>query len=431
MTGPMSQRELMPENGTATTEVAEDISAAEQALLSLITPEGQDNPFPAYAAMRRAAPVLPSALGGYFVTGYDACEQILTSDDFGVPDAAWYDANTPEWRDHPVKLHLYSTMIGHNPPDHTRLRKLVAHAFTFRRVESLRPFLTEITNRVLDDLADQAADGSVVELQAALGLAVPVAVMAELIGVPDSDLPMFSGWVRHAGVAFEIAPTPEELARGDVAMLAMREYFTSLVADRRRAPREDLASALVEVRAADGDHLAEHELVNTLVFLFAAGFETTAGLLGNSVVLLDRDPTQRRWLLADLPARIGPAVDELARFDGTVQQTRRIAVNPVEVGGVRMDAGSQLVAFFGAANRDPAKFPDPDRLDLARTGQRPLSYSLGIHYCLGAALARLELVTVLSLLYQRFPGLRLAGDPVRAPGLALRRYATMPVALAA
>lgn len=406
--------------------VQEQNEAAEAALFSMITPEGKENPFPAYARLRETAPVFMSGLGACFVSGYDECRDVIFREDFGCADAAWFDLNQPDWRQHSLLFHVFSTMIGHNPPEHTRLRKLASHAFNARRIESLRPFVTELTDRILDTMAAQGADGATVDLQASLGLPVPIAVMGRLLGVPDEDMAPFQGWVRKCGVMFELVVTPEELAEGDAAYDSMRTYFKGLVAARRLSPRDDLTSALVQVRDTDGDRLDEDELLDTLAFLFAAGFETTAGMVGNSVVALAANPDQLSRLLAD-PALLAPAIDELTRMDGSIQMTRRITLRDVELGGVPIPAGTSVVALIGAANRDPARFPDPDRLEIDRVGTRPLSFGVGLHYCLGAALARLELEVILGRLYARFPGLRLSGAPERTPGLALRRYTHVPV----
>ncbi|WP_306192449.1 MULTISPECIES: cytochrome P450 [unclassified Streptomyces] len=405
----------------------EATAAAEAALLDLITPEGKENPFPAYARLRQAAPVFPSVLGACFVSGYEACKEVVFSDRFGVADADWFDTNEPDWRSHPLMFHVYSTMIGNNPPDHTRLRRLVSHAFNARRIEELRPFVADLTDRLLDAMAERADDG-VIDLQEAIGLPVPIRVMAKLLGVPDEDLPPFQSWVRKCGVMFEIAVTPEELAAGDAAYTSIRQYFKRLVAERRSAPRDDLTSALIAVVDSDGDRLTEEELLDTLGFLFAAGFETTAGMVGNSVVALGDAPDQLAPF-RESSSGLAAATEELARFDGSIQMTRRIALTDVVLGGVPIPAGTSVVALIGAANRDPQHFPDPDRLDVTRSGTRPLSFGLGAHYCLGAALARMELEEILGRLYQRFPGLRLAAAPVREPGLALRRFASVPVKL--
>ncbi|AVH55790.1 MULTISPECIES: cytochrome P450 [Streptomyces] len=402
--------------------------AAEAALLDMITSEGKEDPFPAYDRLRDAAPVFPSELGACFVSTYPECREVLLGDAFGMADSLWFDANQPGWREHPLLRHVYSTMIGNNPPDHSRLRRLVSYAFTARRIESLRSYITELADGILESLAGQAASGEPVDIQSALALPIPIAVMAQLLGVPEQDLPPFRDWVRKCGVMFEVVVSEEELAEGDAAFLAIREYFSELIEERRRDPRDDMTSALVAVRDTDGDRLTEDELVDTLVLLFAAGFETTAGMIGNAVVALDRNPAQLARLREE-PGLLGPAVDELTRFDGSIQMSRRVALRDTVVGGVPLSKGTPVVALLGAANRDPEHFPDPGRLVLDRADERPLSFGLGAHYCLGAALARIELEVVLGRLYAWYPGVRLAGSPTRVPGLALRRFSSVPVTL--
>ncbi|WP_441246905.1 cytochrome P450 [Kitasatospora sp. McL0602] len=404
---------------------------ADAALYALMSPEGQRDPVAAYAALREAAPVHLNE-GGCFVSGYDAASEVLFGEKFGTADPEWFDRNQPGWREHPLLLHIFSSLVGANPPDHTRLRGLVSKAFNVRRVELLRPHVAELTERALDAMAERAAAGQPVDLPAQLAMPVAIGTVARLLGVPAEDTGPFDGWVRKCGVVFEAAVAPEALAEADTAYTAILDYFTGLVAARRKEPADDLVSALIATRDGDGDRLTEQELVDLLAFVFAAGFETTAGLVGNSVVALADNPDQlallRRLPTTD-PQRIGPATDELARLGGSVQVTRRLALTDVELGGVRIPAGVNVVVFLAAANRDPLRFADPDRLDLLRADARPLSYGLGVHYCLGGALARMELEEVLGRLHRRFPDLRLAGTPVRAPGLALNRYESIPVTL--
>lgn len=395
---------------------------------TLLAPESRHDPYPLLAEMRELAPVLPTAWGDHLVTGYDACREVLNSPAFGMGDATWRDAHRPEWRRHPLLFHVFSTLVGLNPPDHTRLRTLVSRAFTARRIEALRGFVERQVHASLDDLAERGADGTPVDLQQVLSLPLPIAVIGELVGVPPWDREPFQQLVQDAAsVVFEIAPEPAAMDRGNEAYLTMRGYFTGLVAERRRRPTDDLTSALVAARDDDGDRLTEDELLDLLVFLFAAGFETTMGLIGNGVVALAHHPDQFRLLRAR-PDLVPNAVEELGRFDGPLQMTRRVALRDTEITGMPFPAGSSAVGFVGAANRDPARYTDPDRLDVTRREARPLSYGGGIHYCLGAALARLEVETALRLLNERLPHLTLAGAPERAPGLAIRRFAAVPVA---
>jgi cytochrome P450 len=398
---------------------------AEKAMATLLTPEGEVDPYPHFDRMREAAPVFTSAFGICFLTSYDACQEMLLSQDFGAVGAAWWDANNPWWRESPLFTGLWSTFPGIDPPDHTRLRSLVSRVFTQRRVEELRPFSERLTAELLDAMADQ---GGTADLMESLALPMPISVIGELLGVPTADRKRFRQWIEDAEVVYEVAPTPEAVAKGDIAWNEMGDYFAELVADFRRHPQENLTSALIHVRDGDGDRLSEEELMRMLVFLFAAGFETTTGLIGNAVAAIDEHPAQAAVLCGD-PAAVPRAVEEVGRYDAPVQMTRRVAARDTSIGGVGIPAGMSVIALLGAANRDPARFPDPDRLDLGRDDARPLSFGGGIHHCLGAVLGRMEVGVALRMLYQRFPGLRVAGDPVRSPGLAARRHITVPVAV--
>lgn len=409
------------------------VHPADAELFQLFSPEGQRNPFPGYARLRTLAPVRVSeALGGAFVTGYDAACAVLSGEKFGTVGAEWFDKNQPGWRDSPLLVSVFSSLAGANNPDHTRLRGLVARAFNVRQIEQVRPYTAQLTERALDTMAEHAARGDVADIPSLLALPVAMGTIARLVGVPEEDLGPFDGWIRKASVVFEVAVSPEALAEADAAYLNVLDYFHALVAERRKAPGDDLLSALIAVRDADGDRLSAQELVDLLAFIFGSGFETTAGLVGNSVVTLAEHPDQLAVLqsvLATAPDKLAPVIDELGRFDGSVQATRRMALEDVEIEGVHIPAGTGTIVFLGAANRDPARFPDPDRLDLHRADARPLNLGLGVHYCLGAALARLEMEEILRRLYGRYPRLRLAGTPIRTPGLQLYRHESIPVTL--
>ena len=406
---------------------------ADAELFRLFSAEGQRDPFPSYARLRALAPVhVSEALGGAFVTGYDAACAVLSGEKFGTVGAEWFDKNQPGWRDSPLLVSVFSSLAGANSPDHTRLRRLVARAFNVRQIEQVRPYTAQLTEQALDAMAERADSGEVPDVPSQLALPVTMGTIARLVGVPPEDLGPFDTWIRKAGVVFEMSVPPEVLAEADAAYTHVLDYFTTLVAERRKSPGDDLLSALIAVRDADGDRLGAQELVDLLAFVFGSGFETTAGLIGNTVVTLAAHPDQMaalRTVLATSPDKLGPVIDELGRFDGSVQATRRMALEDVEVGGVTIPAGTATIVFLGGANRDPARFPDPDRLDLHRADARPLNMGLGVHYCLGAALARLEMEEVLRRLYGRHPHLRLADTPVRTPGLQLYRYESIPVAL--
>jgi cytochrome P450 len=302
-----------------------------------------------------------------------------------------------------------------NPPDHTRLRRLVSSTFTARRVQALRPAIEAIVDDLLDRMAGE------VDFIDAFAFPLPVNVIGELLGVPEPDRAQFQTLIRDWSQVLEII-TPEVLAVADPAAATVRAYLAELVSLRRREPGPDLISALVAAEE-EGDRLTEDELLTMAALLFAAGFETTTNLLANGLVAVLGSPAQAGLVHRD-PVT---AVEELLRFDTPVQLVSRVAYEPVELGGVTVDAGERVVAYLGAGNRDPERFADPDRLDLARGDCAPLSFGGGIHYCLGAPLARLEAQVAFPALLRRFPQIELCGTPERRDSLAIRGYTRLPV----
>jgi cytochrome P450 len=306
---------------------------------------------------------------------------------------------------------LFTSMLSLNPPDHTRLRRLVSSTFTARRVQSLRPAIEAMVAELLDDLAGET------DFIERFAFPLPVNVIGELLGVPAPDRAQFQTLVRDWTRVLDVI-TEDVLERADPAAATIREYLAGLVAERRAAPRDDLLSALVAAEEA-GDRLSEDELLTMAALLFAAGFETTTNLLANGLVALCRNPGQE---FGD-PAT---AVAELLRYDSPVQIVGRVTWDEVELGGTTVGGGERIVAYLGAGNRDPERFADPHRLDLARTDNAPLSFGGGIHYCLGAPLARLEAQIAFPALLQRFPDIQI-GRPDRRDSLTLRGYTRLPV----
>jgi cytochrome P450 len=263
---------------------------------------------------------------------------------------------------------------------------------------------------LVDGLLDAFGDGDV-DLMDALAFPLPVTVIGEMLGVPAEDRPQFRPLVRASTAVLELAITPEALAEATAASNTMEAYFRDLVAERRARPRDDLLTQLIEAEDK-GDQLTEYELISTAILLFAAGFETTTHLIGNGVLALLHNPEQLDRLRHDR-SLLRPAVEELLRYDSPVQITARTAYEALEIGGQAVEPGSAVLALLGAANRDPQRFRDPDRLDLGRSEGSPLSFGSGIHYCLGAALARLEFAVVLDRLLDRFSTWELVGGPPR------------------
>ncbi|HYU14595.1 MAG TPA: cytochrome P450 [Candidatus Acidoferrum sp.] len=327
------------------------------------------------------------------------------------------------------------SFLAHDPPDHTRLRRLVSKAFTARLVERLRPRISELVDSLL------AAVPGETDLISALAWPIPVAIISELLGVPAEDKSRFKSW--SAALARGLDPDfmlpPAEIAQREKARDEFVDYFRAL-ADRRRGRGNspigrgnengggnDLLSALVAV-SDQGDMLTEAELLATCILLLVAGHETTVNLIGNGALALLRHPDQLAWFRAH-PEAVAGAVEELLRYDPPVQLTARSALEDLELNGHRMRRGQVILMLIGAANRDPAVFPDPDRLDLTRVPERHLSFGLGIHYCLGAPLARLEGQIALSKLFQR--EVSQAGEVSYRDNLILRGLATLPVRVGA
>jgi len=381
--------------------------------------EGRENPYPRYARLREIAPVVRADDGALVVTGYADCTTVVRDGRFAhLPADMLAFLGYPDWRERPALRQLFTSMLLLNPPEHTRLRRLVSSAFTARRVQTLRP----VIERMVDDLL--ATMSGEVDFIEAFAFPLPVDVIGELLGIPAGDRRQFQTLVRDWTMVLE-SITPDVLSRADPAAATIRDYLAGLLAERREHPRDDLLTALAQAQAAD-DRLTDDEVLATAALLFAAGFETTTNLLANGLVALLDHPGQLR-LLAERPELTAPAVEELLRFDGPVQLSSRITTDPVELGGATIGAGERVVAYLGAGNHDPARFADPGQLRLDRADNAPLSFGGGIHYCLGSPLARLEAQIALPALVRRFPGLRLAGRPGRRDSLTLKGFTSLPV----
>lgn len=400
------------------------VSARESAMVAevmaaLASPEGQADPYPHYARLRAFGPVVTAPDGAAVVLGYRACAAVLRDHKLTKsPALALAAAGYPDWAERPSLRMMFGSILMLNPPVHTRLRSIVSGAFTARRVAALRPAVQHI----VDDLCDQLAGGT--DFVATIAFPLPVTVIGELLGIPAADRAQFQTLVHDWAMVLELL-SPLAVDKADVAATRIADYLEHLAGERRLHPRDDLVSALVEGEGED--RLSSEELVTMLALLLAAGFETTTGLLTNGLLALLSHPDQAAWLRAH-PQAADRAVDELLRYDSPVQMLfGRKAEDRLELPGVSLDPGQRVITLLGAANRDPEAFDDPDALRLDRTGPAHVSFGGGIHYCLGAPLARLEASVAFPTLLNRFPGLALAGPPVHRKGLALHGHTALPV----
>jgi cytochrome P450 len=406
------------------------------------TPEGRRDPYARYKALREAAPVYRSGLGFFVCTRYEECQLALRDPRLGKQEAdraERVEARFGHLEIFPRIVELTSdrrSMLFLNPPDHTRLRALVSKAFTPRTIERLRPHILEL----VDDLLDRIPTGEIVELMEALAYRLPVAVISKMLGVPSSDWPRFREVVGRATILLEPVIADDEIEPAFEAQLELEKYFANLVAIRRQDPLDDLLSELIAVEEGS-DKLSELELISTTILLFGAGFETTTNLIGNGLLALLQHPDQLARLRSDRAseaAGMAPqgvamhsAVEELLRYDSPVQFDGRHSFQAIDLGGIPVPAGSEVITVLGAANRDPARFSDPDRLDLHRDEGPPMSFASGIHFCLGAALARAEGQVVFDRLLSRFSEIELATDtPVFRNRITLRGLAELPVVFA-
>ena len=390
---------------------------ADQLVLKLITdPQTRANPYPVYRQLREMAPVHSSAFF-WFVTSYEACDQAvhhpalvrrhgeaweIRAQVQGSAGRRWWEGQE-------------TSMLWLDPPDHRRIRGIVSKAFTPRYIEQLRPRVEALVNESLDRVAEMGK----ADLIGDFAFQLPLAVICEMLGIPTEDRDSFRKWTIAVAAVFEPFPSPTVQDAADEATDAFEKYFDELIPKRRENPGADLLSRMIEAED-EGDKLTHEELISSVTLLLGAGFETTTNLIGNGTYALLKNHDQ--WeLLAKEPGMAKGAVEELLRYDSPVQiATPRVAKEPIEISGVAIGEAETVLAVTGAGNRDPARYEDPDRLDIRRQDVDPLSFGGGPHFCLGAALARLEGAIAFEAMARKIPNLELAAEPTYRPTLNIR-----------
>lgn len=385
-----------------------------------LDPRFLDDPFPTYAALRKHSPVHRNADGTFLATRYAEVELILRDPRMSSDQREAWRARLGE---SPIAEHNEYSMVFRDPPDHTRIRKLVAHAFTPRAMALWEPRV----NEVVDSLLDEAVKGGRMDLIGDFAYMLPLTVIAAMMGVPATERHRFRRWSAGVTGSLEPRPTPAQVAEGNAVVEEFKEFLGALADERRKKPGDDLMSVLVAAEQ-DGDRLTGLDLVHNAAFLLNAGHETTSNLVGSGVNALFKNPDQLDALRRE-PSLSGSAVEEMLRYDSPNQIGGRMPKAEIELGGVTVQAGKFVWISNGAANRDEAQFPDADRFDIRRTPNRHVAFGHGIHTCLGAALARLEARIAIERLVTRFPKLRPDGAPTRRPRARHRGFSAFPVAV--
>ncbi|MVU77186.1 cytochrome P450 [Nocardia sp. ET3-3] len=389
----------------------------------LCTPQGMHDPYPLIESVRAQGPMVRGPLG-WSTADYELCRMILRDNTFRVRAAEGFVprplrslAGAAVLPPNPVDP---PSMLVMNPPEHTRLRRPVASAFTPRAVKRLHDRVVSVTAELLDRLSrSDSAD-----LAASFAAQVPIAIISEMLGFPDEDRDTFLGWGEQFSPMLDIGLSWRATSQAISAIMEWDHYLDTHLARLRSCPGDDILSGLVEAGQLD-----DHELKATASLLLGAGFETTVNLIGNGIVALLEHPDQLARLHAE-PDLWPNAVEEILRFDAPVQRSARIASADLDIGGVQVREGSTVVLLLAGANRDPAVFGNPEVFDVGRVNARDhLTFSTGIHACLGASLARMEATYALRALFEQFPDLQLAGPPHRTPMFTLHGFDHMPARL--
>jgi cytochrome P450 len=389
-----------------------------------LTPEFYIDPYPTYRALREHEPLKRLPNGSYFLTRYDDLVSAYKSTRLFSSDKKREFA--PKYGNSLLYEHHTTSLVFNDPPAHTRVRRLIMGALSPRAIAGMEPDLIALVDRLLDALAVKGD----VELIEDFASAIPVQVIGNLLDVPMEERGPLRDWSLAILGALEPVIGPEVFARGNEAVKDFLAYLEILVARRRAKPgnpERDVLTRLIQGED-NGERLTARELLHNCIFLLNAGHETTTNLIGNGLVALSRNPTQKRRLIEN-PALIKTAIEEILRFESSNQLGNRMTTEPVELGGIKLAAGTPVTLCIGAANRDPAQFADPETLDVARAPNRHLAFGTGAHQCAGMALARLEGAIAVSRFLARFPDYMLSAPPVRGGRVRFRGFLSVPCAV--
>jgi cytochrome P450 len=392
--------------------------------LEKLTPDFYDDPYPTYRALRENEPVKRLPNGTVFLTRYD--DLVTTYKNTRTFSSDKRREFAPKYGDTPLYEHHTTSLVFNDPPAHTRVRRLIMGALSPRAIAGMEPDLIKLIDGLLDAIA---AKGDC-ELIGDFASAIPIEVIGNLLDVPHDEREPLRDWSLAILGALEPVVSTEAATRGNTAVKDFLAYLETLVERRRKRPGNpdrDVLTRLIQGEE-NGERLTEKELLHNCIFLLNAGHETTTNLIGNGLVTLQNNPGQKQRLI-DNPDLIKTAVEEMLRYESSNQLGNRMTTEPVELGGVKLDAGTSITLCIGAANRDPAQFPDPEAFDIARTPNRHLAFATGAHQCAGMALARLEGAIAISRFLARFPNYALSGKPVRGGRVRFRGFLSVPCSI--